>query len=61
MRAIVKMKSGPPEVLRLREVEKSRPKLNEVLIQIRPATVTCGDMVMRRLPEERGKFAIAPL
>jgi NADPH:quinone reductase-like Zn-dependent oxidoreductase len=50
MRAIIKTKSGPPEVLQLREVEKPAPGPNEVLIRVHAATVTRGDVVMRRLP-----------
>lgn len=61
MKAIVKTKSGPTEVLQLREVEKPTPEPDEVLIRIHAATVTRGDVVMRRLPGERGKFAIDPL
>jgi NADPH:quinone reductase-like Zn-dependent oxidoreductase len=50
MKAIVKTRSGPPEVLQLREVSKPAPEPEEVLIRIRAATVTRGDVVVRRLP-----------
>lgn len=50
MKAIVKTRSGPPDVLQLREVEKPTPKPDEVLIKIRVATVTQGDLTLRRLP-----------
>jgi NADPH:quinone reductase-like Zn-dependent oxidoreductase len=50
MKAIVKRKSGPPDVLELREVEKPVPGDREVLIKVRAATVTQGDVVLRRLP-----------
>lgn len=49
MKAIVCTKSGPPEVLELREVEKPAPGENEVLIRVHAATVTRGDVVLRKL------------
>jgi NADPH:quinone reductase-like Zn-dependent oxidoreductase len=50
MKAIVATKSGPPEVLELREVDKPAPQDNEVLVKIYAATVTTGDVLLRRLP-----------
>jgi NADPH:quinone reductase-like Zn-dependent oxidoreductase len=50
MKAIVAVKQGPPDVLQLREVEKPTPKGNEVLVKVRAATVTRGDVILRRLP-----------
>ena len=49
MKAIVCTKSGPPDVLQLREVEKPVPKETEVLIRVHAATVTAGDVMLRKL------------
>jgi NADPH:quinone reductase-like Zn-dependent oxidoreductase len=43
MRAVVHDRDGPPEVLRVAEVERPVPKEDEVLVRVRASTVTRGD------------------
>ncbi len=43
MKAVVQDEYGPPEVLRIAEVERPVPKAGEVLIRIRASTVTQTD------------------
>lgn len=48
MRAIAYTRYGPPDVLRLQEVEKPVPADNEILIRVRAAEATKSDCEMRR-------------
>ena len=49
MKAIISTKHGPPDVLQLQEVAKPVPQNDQVLIRVHAATVTAGDIVLRKL------------
>lgn len=53
MRAVVHDRYGPPEVLRVAEVERPVPKKDEVLVRIHASTVTRGDAMGVRGVEYR--------
>ena len=54
MKAAVYRKYGPPDVVKIENVEKPKPKDNEVLIRIHAATVTSGDWRARTLIVPKG-------
>jgi len=47
MKAIIWTKYGPPDGLKLQEVEKPFPNDNEVLIKVHAASVTTADIELR--------------
>jgi NADPH:quinone reductase-like Zn-dependent oxidoreductase len=47
VRAVVHDRYGPPDVLRLEEVERPQPKDDEVLVRVRATTVTRTDTGLR--------------
>ena len=51
MRAMICTQYGPPDVLRLQEVEKPAPKDHEVLIRNHATSVNYGDLTARNFKE----------
>src|SRR5438445_6805508 len=54
MRAVVYDRYGPPDVLRLEEVERPTPKEDEVLVKVRAVAVTRADCATREANRRSG-------
>ena len=61
MKAIVYHKYGPPDVLKLTEVEKPIPKDNQVLVKIHAASVNYGNLVLLKGEPFLARFAFGLL
>ena len=57
MKAIWCSKSGSLEILKLIDIEKPIPKLNEILVKVHASSVTRGDVSLRKIP----RFILAPI
>lgn len=58
MKAVICEAYGPPEVLKIVDVEKPKPKSGEVLVKVRASSVNSGDVRIRAL---RVDGALAPV
>jgi NADPH:quinone reductase-like Zn-dependent oxidoreductase len=48
MKAVVYTEYGPPSVLKVREVDKPKPKDHEILVRVFASSVTAGAILMRK-------------
>jgi NADPH:quinone reductase-like Zn-dependent oxidoreductase len=57
MRAVVYDRYGPPEVLRIEEVERPEPKADEVVVKVHATALTRADCATREANRRSGLFA----
>lgn len=57
MKAIVCRKSGSPDVLKFKEINKPNPKPNEICVKVYASSVTRGDVILRKIP----RFILFPI
>ncbi|WP_456278741.1 NAD(P)-dependent alcohol dehydrogenase [Bacillus sp. AK128] len=57
MKVIVCKKSGPPDVLKLKEINKPTPKPDEICVKVYASSVTRGDVMLRKIP----RFILFPI
>lgn len=50
MKAAIRTKRGPPEVIKIMEIDMPEPDKDEVLVAVKAATVTRGDAIMLKVP-----------
>lgn len=50
MKAVISSKAGPPEVLRISDIPVPEPDKDEIRIRVEYATVTAGDIILRKMP-----------
>ena len=48
MKAVIWSRYGPPELLRIEEVDRPEPKPDEILVRVKAANVFAGDCELRR-------------
>ena len=61
MKAAVYRKFGGPEVVKIEEISKPSPKINEILIRVQATTVSIADHRVRCLDLPKGFWIFAPL
>ncbi|AZV43295.1 NADPH:quinone reductase [Peribacillus asahii] len=61
MKAIVYNKYGPPDILKLKEVEKPIPKDNQVLVKVHAASINYGNLVLLKGEPFLARFAFGLL